>query len=100
MKRTISKKSIALILAIALLVAILFNNAITLWRPSLIQHSAVISGDHAAVRVMPSRFAASLGACLQGQRLTVWTPLIFGFYRAHCNDMDGFVSREHVTVTD
>lgn len=100
MNRTISKKSIALILALALLVAVLFDNAITRWRPSLTQHSAVISGDRAALRVMPSRFTASIGACLQGQRLTVWTPLIFDFYRAHCNGMDGFISREHITITD
>ena len=100
MKRTLSKKAIALILAIALLIAVLINNVITTRRPSLIQHSAVVSGDHAAVRVMPSRFTASIGVCLHGQRLTVWMPSIFDFHRAHCNGIDGFIAREHITVTD
>lgn len=100
MKRTLSKKSIALILAIALLAAVLLNNANTTRRSSLLQHSAVISGDHAAVRVMPSRFTASIGVCLHGQRLTVWTPSIFDFHRARCNGIEGFISRVHITVTD
>ena len=100
MKKTLSRRSIALILAIALLVAVLFNNAITTRKTSLIEHSAIISGDQAAVRVMPSRFTASIGVCLRGQRLTVWMPSIFGFHRANCNGIEGFISREHITVTD
>lgn len=100
MKRTLSKKSIALILAIVLLTGLLFNNANTARRPSLLQHSAVISGDHAVLRVMPSRFTASIGVCWHGQRLTVWTPALFGFQRARCNGVDGWISRERITITD
>ena len=76
------KKSIALILAIALLVAVLFHNAIVARRPSLIEHSAVISADHAAVRAMPSRFTLSIGVCLHGQHLTIWMPSIFDLANA------------------
>lgn len=100
MKRTLSKKSIALILAIVLLVAVLFNNANMARRPSLIEHSAVISEDHATLRVMPSRLTVSIGVCWHGQRLTVWMPAIFGFHRARCNGIDGFIAREQITVTD
>ncbi len=100
MKRTLSKKSIILIRALAMLVAVLLNNAVTTRRPSLIQRSAVISGEYAAVRVMPSRFTASIGVCLHGQRITVRMPSIFDFYRARCNGTDGFISRARITVAD
>lgn len=100
MKKTLSKKSIALILAVALLVAVLLKNVITTRRPFLIRHSAVISGDDATARVMPSRFSASIGVCLHGQRLTVWKPSIFDFYRAQCNEAVGWILREQITVMD
>lgn len=100
MDRTLSKKSAAYIMAIALLVALLFDYATTAWRPFLVQHSAVLSGDRAALRAMPSRFTDTIGDCSRGQRLTVWTPLIFDYFRARCNGVDGFIAREFVRVSE
>ena len=100
MNRTLSKKTIALILALATLVAVLLNNATNSLQPSLIEKSAVISGDHATLYLLPSRYTATIGICFEGQRLTIWKPSIFGFHRARCNDAAGWIPRENVTVTD
>lgn len=100
MKRTLSKATIALFLALAMLFAALLNNAAHSIRPSLDARSAVISGDHAAIHVMPSPFTAKISFCFRGQRLIVWKPSIFDFYRARCNDTVGWILRERVTVTE
>lgn len=100
MKRTLNKKTVALIIALAMLTAVLLNNATRSVRPSLIEHSAVLSGDHAALYVLPSRYTAIIGVCFEGQRLSVWKPGIFGFHRARCNETVGWILRDHITITD
>lgn len=98
MKRFRNKK--LLILCLALLAAVLLTNATRAPKPSLIEHSAVVSGGQAIIRVMPSPYTASMGVCFQGQRLTVWKPSIFSYYRARCSGIDGFVLRQQITITD
>ncbi len=100
MKRTINRKSIALFLAMSMIVAALLNNAARSTKPALIEHSAVISAVHAALYVMPSGHTATIGVCFEGQRLTIWKPGIFGFHRARCNETVGWIRREHIAVTD
>lgn len=68
--------------------------------PALGAVNAVVSGDRVDIRVMPSRFTVSLGACSAGQPLTLWAPSLFDFYRARCNGIVGWVARDRVIVTD
>ena len=100
MKRTLSRKSITAFLAMAMLIAVLLNNATRSVQPSLIERSAVINADHAALHVMPSGYTATIGVCFKGQRLTVWKPGIFGFHRARCNEVVGWILSEQITVKD
>lgn len=99
-KKALSKKTIALILALAMLVALLLSNATRSLQPSLIEHSAVLSNGHADLYVLPSRYTAKIGVCFDGQRLTVWKPSIFGYHRARCNQAVGWLLRESITVTN
>ena len=99
MKKNVSgKRSITVFLAIALLVVVVLNNANSERRPSLMQDFAVIGGDHAVIRVMPSRYAGSIGVCWRGQRITLWMPPVFGFHRASCNGIDGFIASERIVL--
>ena len=100
MKKTLGKRSLALLLAAALFIAILLNSATRTVRSSLIERSAAVNGDHAAVHAMPSRLTAKISFCFPGQRLIVREPRIFGFYRARCNEVDGWISRDHITLKD
>ena len=95
-----SKKSLALILAISLLVAIQLNNTARTLRPSLTERSAVVIGDLAAIRAAPARFSTMISVCFQGQRLVVLEPSIFDFYRARCNNVGGWITAEQVAFVD
>lgn len=97
MKRFLRRK--LALLCLALLALTLLSNATRAPNPTLVEQSAVIRGDHAAIRVMPSRFTASLGVCFRGQRLAVWAPGLFGFYRARCNGRVGWIAGERVAIT-
>ena len=100
MNRALSKKSIALLLAIALLIAIQLNSASRSVRSSLAERSAVVSAEVATIHVMPSRLTATISIGFRGQRLMIREPSIFDFYRARCNQVDGWISRDHVTLLD
>lgn len=100
MNRSLSKKTLALLLAIALLIAIQLNNTSRTVRSSLVERSAVISGDNATIHVMPSRYSPTISICFREQRLTIREPSIFEFYRARCNKVDGWISRDHITLLD
>ena len=100
MNRALSKKSIALLLAAALLIAIQLNSTSRTVRSSLIERDAVISGDNAAIHVMPSRHSSTISICFRGQRLIIREPSIFEFYRARCNKVDGWIARDHITLKD
>lgn len=100
MKRTFSNRPIAVTTAISLLLAARFNDARTRQRPALARHSAVIRCAHAALRALPSRFAASVGASLRGQTLALWAALISDYFHVCCNGTDGSIHCEHITVSD
>ncbi len=98
--RALSKMSIALLLAVALLIAIQLNSTSRAVRSSLIERSAAVSAETAAIHVMPSRFSSTISICFRGQRLMIREPSIFDFYRARCNKVDGWISRDHITILD
>lgn len=98
MKRFLRKKGTLFYLA--LLALTLQSNTTLAPNRLLTERGAIISGGHAAIRVMPSRFTVSLGVCLEGQRLTVWEPRLFDFYRARCNGTAGWISHEQVVITE
>lgn len=100
MNRALSKVSIALLLAAALLIAIQLNNTSRSVRSSLVERNAVVSGENAAIHVMPSRHTSTISICFRGQRLIVREPSIFDFYRARCNKVDGWISRDQITLLD
>lgn len=100
MNRALSKKSIALLLVIALLIALQLNSTSRTMRSTLAERSAVVGGDNAAIHVMPSRYSSTISICFRGQRLTIREPSIFEFYRARCNKVNGWISRDRITPLD
>ena len=100
MNRALRKKSIALLLAVALLIAIQLNSTSRTVRSTMAERSAVVSGETAAIHVMPSRYSSTISICFRGQRLIIREPSIFEFYRARCNKVDGWISRDHITLLD
>ena len=100
MNRALRKKSIALLLAVALLIAIQLNSTSRTVRSTMAERSAVVSGETAAIHVMPSRYSPTISICFRGQRLIIREPSIFEFYRARCNKVDGWISRDHITLLD
>lgn len=100
MNRARRKRSLTLALAILLFIAVQLNSATGSLSASLDEVRAAVSADNAAIHVMPSRFATKISICFQGQRLEARKPSIFGFYRARCNKVDGWISHDHITLTD
>ena len=100
MNRALSKKSIALLLAVALLIAIQLNSTSRTVRSSLTERNAVISGDNATIHVMPSPYSTTISICFRGQRLMIREPSIFEFYRARCNKVYGWISRDRIKLLE
>ena len=100
MNIALSKKTLALLLVVALLIAIQLNSTSRQVRSTLAERSAVISGDNATIHVMPSPYSSTISICFRGQRLTIREPSIFDYYRARCNKVDGWISRDRITLLD
>lgn len=100
MSSALSKMSIALLLAAGFFIAIQLNNTSRSVRSSLAERGAAVNGETAAIHVMPSRYSSTISICFRGQRLMIREPSIFDFYRARCNKVDGWISRDHITILD